>query len=425
MIAYFDCFSGISGDMTLGALIDLGVPVEWLRESISSIPLNDFDLEVFDVKKNGISAKDVHVHELGHNHTNSDEHSHSHSEDHHHSHEKHHHHEHEKKHGTSRDYKTITSLIKNSPLSGYVKELSLEIFENIAAAESEIHKRQKEDVHFHEVGGVDAIVDIVGTALCIEYLGINTIFASKIPLGTGFVNCDHGKIPVPSPATISILKNVPVYGTETPFELVTPTGAAIIKTLSSSFGAMPDMIVQKTGYGAGKRDTGPTPNLLRVITGNTAVSHKDISGVYDKESAVIVETCIDDMNPEIFGFLMERLLEDGALDVYWIPIFMKKNRPGTMVQVLCGQDKKDAVINRLLSETTSIGARYYNVLRDTLPRELIQVETSYGTIKAKCIKDPVRGSRITPEYEECKKIAIEKNIPIKVVYETILKEISK
>ncbi len=386
MIAYFDCFSGISGDMTLGAFIDLGAPVKWLKETLRSIPLTGFDLTVSSVSRHGITAKSVHVY----------------SED----------------NAQSRDYTKIRSLIEKSPLSVMVKEKSLKIFERLANAESKIHGCPAEKVHFHEVGGIDAIADIVGAALCIEYLGIKRITASSLPLGTGFVSCRHGTLPVPSPATLEILKGIPVFGSGIACELVTPTGAAIIATLAESYGPMPDMAIEKTGYGAGKQDIKSKPNLLRIIAGTQKNHQTDCQ----KETIVMIETCIDDMNPEIFGFVMDRLFEDGALDVYWIPVFMKKNRPGTMIQVLSRKSQKEAIINRILSETTSSGVRCYDVERVILAREEIIVKTGYGMIKAKRITDLTGGVRIVPEYEVCKKIALEKNIPIRVVYDRIKRE---
>ncbi|MDY6790489.1 MAG: nickel pincer cofactor biosynthesis protein LarC [Thermodesulfobacteriota bacterium] len=387
MLAYFDCFSGISGDMTLGSLIDLGVPVEWLQERLREIPLTDFDIAVEPILRNGLRAQNVYVNV--------------------------------KDDGTSRNYDHIKSLIKSSPLSAGVKNNSLEIFKKIASAEAKIHGCLIQKVHFHEVGGVDAIVDIVGTALCLEYLGIKKVIASKIPLGRGFVSCSHGTLPLPAPATIEILKDVPVYGTEIDHELVTPTGAAIIASLADSFEAMPQMTVEKIGYGAGKNDLGSRPNLLRVIVGTASAGWMENHAKCQKDRIVVVETCIDDMNPEIFGFLMDRLLADGVLDVLWIPVFMKKNRPGTMIQVLCRDETKDRVIHRILSETTSLGIRYYDVQRRFLQRQRIKIKTKYGRQYVKQVKDLDGSVRIVPEYEVCKKIASEKNIPIRKVYETI------
>ena len=386
MLAYFDCFCGISGDMTLGAFIDIGVPLSWLKDSLEKLPLKDFDISVESIFRSGIKAQSVNVLT--------------------------------KDNLKSRHYSEIKDLVQNSSLSQKVKQKSLEIFERLATAESEIHGQPKEKVHFHETGGIDAIVDIAGTALCLEYLSIEKVIASRIPLGTGFVSCQHGTLPVPAPATISILKGVPVYGTKIPHELVTPTGAAIITSLADSFENIPDMIVKKTGYGAGKRDLKTIPNLLRIIIGTPANHMSD----YQQDRISIVETCIDDMNPEFFGFLMERLFEEGAIDVYLIPVFMKKNRPGTMMQVLCMENRKKSIINRILSETTSLGVRYYDVQRAKLVRKQINVKTTYGIIKAKEIQQSNGSFRIVPEYEVCKKIALEKNIPLRIVYDTIAKE---
>ena len=390
MLAYFDCFSGISGDMTLGAFIDLGVPVEWLKDSIRKIPLTGFDLSATSIARNGIQAKRVLV---------------------------------QIQDGVkARDYAEIKTLIKNSPFSADVKDRSLGIFERLAEAEAGIHRCPKEKVHFHEVGGVDSIVDIIGTALCMEHLGIEKVIASKIPLGTGFVSCRHGTLPVPAPATIAILRGIPVYGSGIQHELVTPTGAAILAELCESFEEIPDMIVAKIGYGAGERDLKSIPNLLRIITGTINDVQKVHQAGYLKDTIEVVETCIDDMNPEIFGFVMDRLFADGALDVYWMPVFMKKNRPGTMIHVLCHRNRRETIIHRILSETTSLGLRYYDAQRRLLPREHVHIQTPYGSLQVKRITNPDGSTRIVPEYEVCKKIALEKKIPIRIVYDAITKE---
>ena len=383
--AYFDCFSGISGDMTLGAFIDLGVPLSWVKNALSKLPLTGFDLTAAPVSRHGINAKHFHVRI--------------------------------KDNSESRDYQQIKSLITNSGLSEKVKKRSIGIFERLANAEAGIHGCLPEKVHFHEVGGIDAIVDVVGAALCIEYLNIEKITASELPLGKGFVSCRHGTLPVPAPATLSILKGLPVYGTEIQHELVTPTGAAIIADLSEAFEPMPKMTVEKIGYGAGKRDLKSRPNLLRIITFKEEMQIDKL-----QDTIGVVETCIDDMNPEIFGFIMERLYDKGALDVYFIPVFMKKNRPGTMMQVLCPENQKEAVIKSILTETTSSGVRYHDVKRAKISRELVTVKTPFGKIEAKRFQGPSGTVRIVPEYEVCRKIALERNIPIQVVYDTIAKE---
>jgi hypothetical protein len=391
MIAYFDCFSGISGDMTLGAFIDLGVPVEWLKNRLETIPLTGFEVLVETVSRNGIQAKNVEVRV--------------------------------KDDTTSRHYEDIRSILENSPLPSEVKKKSLDVFDKIANAEALIHGCPKEKVHFHEVGGIDALVDIVGTALSLDYLRIEKVMSSPMPVGRGFVTCQHGILPVPAPATLSILKGIPIYGTNIPHELVTPTGAAIISTLAVSFEKMPEMIVEKIGYGAGRRELESQPNLLRIIIGTEIMNSEKGIGVYQTDQIVKIETCIDDMNPEVFGFLMDRLFEKGALDVYWIPIFMKKNRPATMGQVLCTENYREELMACILSESSSLGVRYYLVKRRMLNREKIMVKTVYGELPVKRIIELDGSSRIVPEYETCKKIALTEKLPLRVVYDTILKSL--
>ena len=386
MFAYFDCFAGISGDMTLGALLDLGVPLKWLKETLASIPLQGFDVKISSVYRSGIRANLVKVLVADHQH--------------------------------ERNFAVIKSIIEKSPLSDAVKSTSIAIFKRLADVEAGIHGCTPEEVHFHEVGGIDAMVDIIGTALGLEYLGIDQVVASRIPLGKGFVACQHGQLPVPAPATVALLNDVPVYGTDIEHELVTPTGAAIIAGIAQNFGSIPEMRIQNIGYGAGVRELESRPNLLRIIAGKAGARSSDVQA----DRVWIVETSIDDMNPEIFGYVMERLFEDGALDVYWIPVYMKKNRPGTLVQVLCETQNRDAIIDRMFSETTSIGIRYYEARRRVLAREQYMLKSSFGTIAVKRIGDPSGNMRLVPEYEICKKIALANNLPLRVVYDTIVKE---
>jgi len=393
MIAYFDCFSGISGDMTLGALLDLGVPLEWLKKTIASIPIDGFDIAVSSTYRSGIRGNLVEV--LADNRQK------------------------------ERTFSVIRSIIEKSPLTDNVKSTSTAIFEKIAIVEAKIHGCDPQEVHFHELGGIDAMVDIIGTVLCLEYLGIKQVIASNIPLGKGFVSCQHGKLPIPAPATLAILKDVPVYGTQIDHELVTPTGAAIIVTLSQSFGPLPEMMIKQIGYGAGQRDLSSRPNLLRVITGEQKTPMINGRENLQIDTVWIVETCIDDMNPEVFGFVMDRLFEDGVLDVYWIPIYMKKNRPGTMVQILCHTERREAIVRRILSETTSLGIRYYEAQRQTLVRDELNINSSFGTIPVKRVRDPLGNIRLVPEYEVCKRIALERDMPLRVVYDTIIKEAAK
>ncbi len=385
-IVYFDCFSGISGNMILGALIHLGVPKELIEDSLGNLSLEAFRLEVGTAERMGIHG--LHVEVVV-----------------------------EKKNSRSRDFKDIRGLIEASSLSESVKHLSLKTFARLAKVEAHIHNCPEEHVHFHEVGGVDAIVDIVGAALGMEWLDVDKTVASEIPLGKGFVTCDHGKLPVPAPATIALLKGVPVYGTDVPHELVTPTGAAILTSLAEEFGPLPKMNVTQIGYGIGTRELQEMPNLLRIVVG-------EAEPALEEDCVTVVETNIDDMNPEIFGFVMERLFEDGALDVTWVPVFMKKNRPGTMIQVVCKDIDSEKVVRRILSETTATGVRHYRTERTKLKRILRKIDTSLGKVQVKEISGPAGRVSVVPEYEECKRIALEKNIPLKVVYETIVKETS-
>ena len=385
-IAYFDCFAGISGDMILGALIQLGVPGDFLEENIRNLPLEAFHLEIGTAERMKIHGRRVRVVV-------------------------------EKKDRRTRNYRAIRTLIEESHLTETVKHLSLKIFGRLAEVEAAIHNCPKDHVHFHELGGVDAMVDVLGACLGVEWLGIGKTAASEIPVGKGFVTSDHGRLPVPAPATVALLEGVPVYGTALSHELVTPTGAAIVTCLADNFGPMPRMRIGQVGYGVGARQLKEIPNLLRIVLGEP-------EALFEHDGVVVVETNIDDMNPEIFGFVMERLFEDGALDVIWIPIFMKKNRPGTAIQVICNDIDREALIHRLLLETTATGVRYYQAQRSKLPRTHKVAATSYGNVRVKEILGPDGSMSIAPEYEDCRKIALEQGIPLKVVYDTISRETS-
>jgi uncharacterized protein (TIGR00299 family) protein len=391
MIAYFDCLSGISGDMCLGALVDLGVSARWLSQTLqNSVGLKGFEIHTERVQLYGISARRVKVSvESGQK---------------------------------PRNYRDIQQLIDSSSLSAAVKDRSMDMFKRLGEAEAAVHDCLLEEVHFHEVGAVDALVDIIGTALAVDHLGIRRVSASRIPVGSGFVEAHHGKLPIPAPATLALLKNVPVCGTGIAAELVTPTGAAIVTSLADTFSELPAMTIRKIGYGAGSRQLDERPNLLRILVGQP--EEKDATGSDVEAGAVMVETCIDDMNPEIFGFLMDRLFEAGALDVYWVPIYMKKNRPATKIQVLCRESETPAIADRILRETTTTGVRYYPVRRLTLQREKAVVKTSYGEVAVKRITGVDGRVRIVPEFEACRQIAHHQNIPIRDVYENIQREIS-
>ncbi|MDA3787788.1 MAG: nickel pincer cofactor biosynthesis protein LarC [Desulfobacula sp.] len=391
MIAYVDMFSGISGDMTLGALIDLGVPLDWLKEKLDHV-LNGFQLKTCVVYKHHLKATDLFVEIIDEGRA-------------------------------SRNYSEIKALITNSPLPEKVKENSLSAFQKIALAESYIHGKDIETVHFHEIGGIDSIVDIIGSFLCVGYLGIEKVYASSIPLGSGFVTCAHGQIPVPVPATMAILKDIPVRPSDATTEIVTPTGAAIIATLTSSFGHMPEMIIKQVGYGSGKRETGSgLPNLVRIILGEPLNDeNKNKTGV-QREIIHVAKTNVDDTTPEVLGFLMETLFENQALDVCYIPVQMKKNRPGIQLEVICRKQDLDNIVQIILAQTTSIGVRHYECERSFLLREKAFVETLFGKIQVKKITNPDNSIRFVPEYDIAKKVAKEKKIPLKDVYTQILSD---
>ncbi len=387
MIAYFDMFSGISGDMTLGAFVDLGVPLAWLKKQLESMPLSGFAIDDKAVWRNGIKAMDITVTECAP--------------------------------VPPRNYRDIQALVSGAPFSARVIGQSLDAFKKIALAESRIHGTDLESVHFHEVGGIDALVDIVGAFLCAEYLGITRVFASPVPLGRGSVRCSHGVIPVPAPATLAILDGVPVTTSDMGMETVTPTGAAIITTLAHTFGPLPDMVMGKVGYGAGKRKSvDGLPNLLRIIMGKP-VALTDTPFI-NKEMVWVVETTIDDMIPEVLGYIMDKLFEKGALDVCHIPVQMKKNRPGTRLEVICRGERLNDVMDLILTQSSSIGVRFHKVQRGVLHREIVEVPTCFGQIKAKKIIDPAGAVRIVPEYEACRRVAEAKKIPLQEVYTRIL-----
>jgi uncharacterized protein (TIGR00299 family) protein len=376
-VAFFDCFAGISGDMTLGAILDAGADETLFRKELSKLGGIEFDLEIKKVVRRGIQATDVQV-KIKH------EHHHRHLSD-------------------------ITRIIEESALAESVKQKAASIFRALAEAEARVHGTTAESVHFHEVGAVDAIVDIVGACVGLHLLGVERVVVSPLPMGHGWVECQHGRIPLPAPATVEILKGIPVYSANVEGELVTPTGAAIVKTLAHSFGHMPQMRVQNTGYGAGNTEF-PFPNLLRVFVGET-----DSSVPFHKVS--IVETNIDDMNPEFYNSAMQKLFLAGALDVFTTPICMKKNRPGALLTVICPEEKAGAVSEVVLRETTSFGVRVTSGERRCLDRRWVDAETEFGTVKVKI--GSLRGEDLTisPEYEDCKKAAEIAGVPVRRVYE--------
>jgi uncharacterized protein (TIGR00299 family) protein len=380
-IAYLDCFSGISGDMFLGALLDAGLDFEELRKALGTLPLRGYGLEMKREERGSLFGtlflvvvkKDRQEH---------------------------------------RGLKDIAKIIQAGDLSKEVQDRSIQIFESIAQEEGKIHSCPRDEVHFHEVGAVDSIIDIVGSVLGIESLGISSISSSQLPLGSGFVETQHGRIPVPAPATIALLKGIPVYDSGLKSELVTPTGAALVKGLASSFGSMPSMTVDRVGYGVGRRILPDRPNLLRIIIGSDRTEQQ-------VETVVTLEANLDDTNPEWLGFLMDRLFEAGALDVVFCPIQMKKNRPGILVQVLGKPEQRDIFMDILFRESTTLGIRFHYSQRKVLPRSELEVDSPWGKMRVKKVLRPDGSSYTLPEYEACRKIAEENKLPIREVYDWV------
>ncbi|MCJ7745187.1 MAG: nickel pincer cofactor biosynthesis protein LarC [Actinobacteria bacterium] len=377
-IAYFDCFSGISGDMILGALVDLGLDIEDIASTLSSLDLEEFRLETREVSSYGLRATKVDV-------VVPDS-------------------------VLVRTFNNIRDLIENSALPQQVKATSLEIFMRLASAESVVHGKPIDQVHFHEVGAVDSIVDIVGAAYGVYALGISEVFSSPLPMGHGMIKTAHGAIPVPAPAVLEILQDTPTYGRGIPTEIVTPTGAAVIKTLATSFGVAPPMRIDRVGCGAGTKDIG-VPNLLRVVTGVPLEFPAE-----EEELAYLVSTNIDDMNPEFYDYVIERLLDAGAHDVWLTPIQMKKTRPGTIITVLCSPGDATVLKRILLEETSTFGLRTSTVMKKAIEREIIEVETPWGKVSVKVGRESNRITNISPEFADCARIAGEQSVPIKEVF---------
>ena len=415
-IAYFDCFSGISGDMTLGALVDVGVDPGVLKAELSKLKLDaEFVLDFEKASKHHISGTRavVRLTESGQGDVNrtdkssegTDAHNHSHD----HAHETHQHSHHE--HAPSRHLSEIFAILEGSDLETPTIERAKRIFDRLAEAEAKVHNIPKERIHLHEVSGIDSIVDIVGCVIGLNLLGIDELYASPLALGGGFVRCAHGLMPVPVPGTMELLKGVSVRQTQIRKELVTPTGAAIITTLARGFGAMPEMVVHHVGYGAGARDLEEQPNLLRICLGEKK------GGGLESDQVYLIETNLDDMSPEIAGYLTELLFEKGALDVFLTSILMKKGRPATKLSLLATPDLRESLIQVVLRETTTFGVRCHVVERSKLFRDFIEAPTRWGTVRAK--RGYIGGEPIkaVPEYEDCKRIAEEHRVPFRQVYE--------
>jgi pyridinium-3,5-bisthiocarboxylic acid mononucleotide nickel chelatase len=386
-LAYFDCFSGISGDMTLGALIDAGCPVEYLRSELQSLDVLGWTLSAEKVWKNGMAATYARV-------TSEDQQKH-------------------------RSLSTILAIIDRSKIQPQVKARAAAIFDKLGRAESYVHDAPLEKVHFHEVGAVDAIVDIVGACVGFDALGIAKFASSPLNVGGGTEKMAHGILPVPAPATARLLQGAPTYSNGVQKELVTPTGAAIVATLCDSFGPQPAMTVSAIGYGAGTLDLEQQPNVVRIMIGELAEKSDAAAPSpfgFDEE-ILVIEANLDDMNPQIYGHFQERALSAGALDVYTTPVQMKKNRPGTLLTVLCKPQDTQKLMGLIFAETTTIGARTYTAQRRVLPRESVTVTTAFGDVRMKVASANGHIRQATPEYEDCRKLALEKSVPLRAVIE--------
>lgn len=384
-IAYFDCFAGASGDMILGALLDAGLPLQTLKVELAKLHLSHYDIDVKTVQKSGLAGSQALVM------VDEDHHRHRH-----------------------RPLSHITEIIEQSDLDAAVKANSLQIFRRLAEAEARVHRSSVESIHFHEVGAMDAIIDVVGAAAGLWVLGIEKIACSPLHLGTGTVQCAHGTLPIPAPATAELVKGKPVYSTAVQGELLTPTGAAILTTLATNFGPMPAMTVDAVGYGAGTAERS-IPNLLRVVIGAMVA---ELRGC-DMEQVAVMETNIDDMNPQIYDHIIRQALALGALDIYLTPVHMKKNRAGSVLTVICPPSTVERFALFLLRETTSIGLRWRIEHRLKARRRIATIETPFGAIPVKVAEIEGKVVNISPEYEDCRRVAEKKGLPLKQVMDTV------
>lgn len=377
-IAYFDCIAGASGDMILGALVDSGLALETLKDKLSALKIDDFKIRGNRVVKNGFSATKVDV-------IVADD-------------------------VPARHLSDIKQIIEKSDLPQNIKDQSIQIFQRLCEVEAGIHGSSPDKVHLHELGGVDTIVDVVGTLSGLRELGIEKVYSSPLPMGRGFIKGAHGRIPLPAPATLALLKNVPIVGSEIEAELVTPTGAVLLTTLADQFGPIPAMTQQSVGYGAGEKDL-PIPNILRILIGEQP-GKEDITN----EELLMFETNIDDQNPEIYDYVMSKLFAAGALDVYLVPIQMKKNRPAAKIHILCLPAIADKVEKIIFAETTTLGIRKYKVTRRCLPRSIHTVDTKFGPVNIKVAKLENGETKNIPEYEDCRRLAESNKVPLQKIY---------
>ncbi len=380
-VLYLDCFSGASGDMLIGALLDAGLPFDLLRGALGSLAIDDeCAVSVERVSRSGVGAAQFIVTE-----TAADAGSHRH-----------------------RHLPGITKLVDRSALSVDAKARANRLFRRLAETEASIHQMPVEKVHLHEVGALDSIVDIVGGVFGLEWFGAERIVASPLNVGSGTVVCEHGTLPVPAPATAALIKGVPVYAAGSPGEKLTPTGALLVTEFADEYGVMPSMRIERIGYGAGSRDPKDYPNVLRVLVGDTDTPRLS-------NRITVVECEIDDMNPQIFGVLMDRLYDAGAVDVFYTAVQMKKNRPGTHVTVLVPPGRREAVSTALFRDSTTIGLRYSEVARDTLSRELVSVSTRFGDVRCKVARQNGAVTNVAPEFDDCVRLADQHGVPVKDV----------
>ena len=436
-IAYLECFSGISGDMFLGALVDAGVPPDLLTRTVAALGV-DARLEISRVTRSGISAAKVDViaagekelpreefwvaKQAGHHHDHH-EHSHTHDQDHHAGHEHRHDHEHKHAHEHAhRGLKEIREIINRSEIGSDAKARAIRIFEALGAAEAKVHNSGIEEIHFHEVGAIDAIVDIVCAAVGADALHVDEWVCSPLNVGGGTVECAHGTFPIPAPATLELLRNAPVYCGEIQKELVTPTGAAIVSVLTQRYGSFPRMRTEKTGYGAGSRDFKRHPNVLRLSVGEGEAVGDEAKRIPSEEISIL-EANIDDMTPQIFGYVMEQALEAGALDVFGTPVQMKKNRPGLLLTVLCRPEDAARLRQLIFAETTTLGVRTRQETRATLARRHVSVQTKWGEIRMKLatLNGSGKVTNCAPEYEDCRRIAEVRKVPLKLVMQEAIR----
>ncbi len=380
--AYFDCFSGAGGDMILGAVLDAGLDVEALLGVLRKLPIDDFSLEVRSVDKAGIGGSLVTV-------VCGDSHRHVH-----------------------RRLSDLETIVTNGGLAPIVRERCLRIFRRLAEAEARVHRTGVDAVHFHEVGALDTIVDVVGAVAGLQLLGVERLYCSPLNVGGGTVRCAHGELPVPAPATAELIRGIPVYSSGERAELLTPTGAAILTSLAEGFGPLPPMVIERIGYGAGRRDLS-VPNLLRLLVGEGEPGTAEL----DLDSVAVVEANIDDMNPQIFDYVLEKLFRAGALDVTLTPVQMKKNRPGTLIAAVCPLHRREECMHVLLRETTTIGVRWSLSHRMKARREKLEVRTPYGMVRCKVASGPGGVLNVAPEYEDCAGLARETGIPLKRILE--------